>query len=91
VKIYPIQETELTTLAMFSTIIAGAGGIAGIVVGFILSMGWDVATATDSKIQGVGVFVIVLCLAVLLCCGIVGVWAFKTRGTTLKKILSEVS
>jgi hypothetical protein len=87
VKIFPIQENELTTLNMYSGIVTTMASVASVVVGFMLSIWWDVFTNPNKA--RVGFAVLLPCGAIIIFCIAVGVWATRSRKNELAKILSE--
>jgi hypothetical protein len=92
VKIYPIQEHELTTLSMFSTIVTVCASIASATFGFLLNIALDIATAppdTPQAIRDMRWAGVVISAIIILACGGVGVPAFRSKGSELKRILSE--
>jgi len=92
VKIYPIQEHELTTLGMFSTTVTVCSSIASGTFVFLLGIAWNLATATttiDPTVRRMSSLALVLGGIVIAVCGTIGVAAFRKRSSELAKILSE--
>jgi hypothetical protein len=89
VKIYPIQESELRTLSMFSTIVTVVASIASLAFAFALSVWWDVMQSKDIAATKLGYGVLVVCGVVILGCVGVGAWAIMERKSQLQTIISE--
>lgn len=89
VKIYPIQEHELTTIKVLSTALTLAASVFSATLVFMLGIVWDLSNATDQGTKDMGYVVVAVCVLVLIGCVITGAWAFMTRTSELEKILSE--
>jgi hypothetical protein len=89
VKIYPIQENELNSLALLSNVFTGVMTIAGGVVGFLVSILWDMATSPEESKRTIGMPVAIVCVVVILACGAIAIWSRQNRGSELARILSE--
>jgi xanthine/uracil permease len=89
VKIYPIQEHELTTLNMFSGIVTVCVSIASGAAGFLLNVWWNVATTENPTTHRTGDAVMKIVGGVIVSSLVIGLWAFFSRRSELAKILSE--
>lgn len=89
VKVYPIQENELTTLGLLTHIVTGAVAVASGVFGFIASIWWDMATSSDENTRHVGGAVTVVCVVVIVACVLLAAVTRSKRKTELRKILDE--
>lgn len=92
VKIYPIQEHELTTLSLFSTTITVCSSIASATLIFVLGIAWNLATATgaiDPTVRRMSALGITIGAVVVLICAAIAFGAWRKRGSELSKILSE--
>lgn len=89
VKIYPIQEHELTTINMFSSAVTICASIVSGTTVFLLSIAWDLIKSKEPMVQKMGWSVIVGGIVVILISGIVGGWALWSKNTELQKILKE--
>lgn len=89
VKIYPIQEHELTNLAVLSTVVTVCAAIASGTLAFMLSVVWDMAISTQPDVQKAGNGFLAICGVVIVGCVGIGIWAHCSRGGQLKKILTE--
>lgn len=89
VKIYPIEENELKTLSMFSAIVTVVTSVGSIVVGFLMSIWWDMFTSNNAAKATVGTGITVAGGGVILVCIGIAVWAQRSRQSELRKILGE--
>jgi F0F1-type ATP synthase assembly protein I len=89
VKIYPIQEHELTTIKVLSTALTlSSSAFSGTLV-FMLGILWDISSSTDPNMKTMGQVVVGVCALILVGCVAVACWAFFSRKSELEKILSE--
>ena len=89
VKIYPIQEHELTTLNMFSTAVTICASFSSGAFIYLLEIYWDLQTSTDPLVHKMGGKAIAVGSVVMLICLVIGGWALWSKNTELKKILRE--
>jgi hypothetical protein len=88
-RIYPVLETELTTLALLTHQFTASLAIAGGVFGFLVSIMWDAATSTEPMKRKIGLPLGVICVAAIAGCLVVAKWSREKRKSELEKILSE--
>jgi hypothetical protein len=89
VKIYPIQEHELTTLNMFSSTVTFCASIASGTAVFSLNVLWDMAIAQNQAVSAIGKPALGICGLVVAACLVIGIWAYRARKSELSKILNE--
>lgn len=89
VKIYPIQEHELTTLNMFSSAVTFCASIASATAVFGLNILWDVAIAQSQTAIAIGKTALAICGLIMVACFVIGRWAYRSRKSELSKILDE--
>lgn len=89
VKIYPIQEHELTTLNMFSSAVTVCASIVSGTAMYLLGIIWDMSATEDALVQKVGAKALFVGGFVILVCVVIGIWAFISKKSELKKILEE--
>src|SRR5690348_12802820 len=90
VRIYPIEEHELTTLNLFSGIVTVVASIASLALAFGLSCWWDVmANPGDKAKVALGHGVMAVCGVVIVISAAIGYWAQHSKNNELTKILSE--
>lgn len=89
VKIYPIQQAELTSLSLFSTIVSVSASIASLSASFLLTTWWSASISQDQTTKQVGHGAEAICWAVIVGCVGIGGWAIKSRQGQLAEIISE--
>jgi hypothetical protein len=89
VKIYPIQEHELTTLGVFSTIVTVSASVASLTIGFLLSIWWDMSASTNAAQLRIGKILTGVSAVIVVACFLAATWAVRFRKSELQKILTE--
>lgn len=89
VRVYPIQENELTTIGLLSHLVTGSAAVAGAVLGFMASILWDMATSSDEAKRTFGLPVVLVCVLVIIGCLVVGGFSISRRSKELKRIMDE--
>lgn len=85
-RCYPIYESELRTLKVFSGLVTGA--ISAVTAAFVfgLSVLWDVINTTDTRTQANGAIVVGVCIVVMIAGIVAARWAHNTRERDLQEI-----
>ena len=90
-RVYPIYESELTTLSMFSTAVTVCASIASGTFVFLLSIAWDMATSSDAATQSVGRTTIGIGVGVIIVSVVLAGWATSKQKSQLQEILRQSS
>ena len=89
VKIYPITEVELNTMALFNTISAVAFSGVAFAAGIFASIWWDVQTNSDESTQALGWPLLIVLLLFAGVCLATALWALWQKGGTLDRMIHE--
>lgn len=91
VKIYPIQEYELKSIAMLNTTATICCSVASGAFVYMLSVIWDMAATSDEKTDKTGWAFILVCVIVMLTSLGFATYCWWCQKSQLKDILSQTN